>query len=113
VIDLFPAGDFLRAFLATQRSVFRYVGVMLEPQASTSSPWGDGPVASKPDRTTFVVLASNRPLPLDQLRGRPWTPAVVLDVERFEQLVGGGGIVLTDDYAPVDGLTARLFLSRY
>lgn len=113
VIDLFPAGDFLRAFLATQRAVFPHVGVMLEPQVSASSPWGDGPVATKPDRTTFVVLASSVPLPLEQLRGRRDAPGVVLDVERFEALVGGGGIVLTDNYAPVDGLTSRLFLSRY
>ena len=113
VIDLFPAGDFLRAYVATLRTVFPYVGILLEPPPGYS-PWGDGPVTTTRERATFVVIASGVPLPLERLAGAPGAPAVVLDAAKLEALVGAGReIVLTDDYAPVDGLTGRLFLSRY
>jgi predicted membrane-bound spermidine synthase len=114
VIDLFPAGDFLRAYLATLRSVFPHVAILLEPQLSADSPWGDGPVTTRRERATFVIVASAAPLPLDRLARAPGAPAVVLAAERFQTLVGGrDAIVLTDDYAPVDALTGRLFLARY
>jgi hypothetical protein len=113
VIDIFPAGDFLRAYLATLGTVFRHVAIMLEPVPGASSPWGDGPVTGRAERATFVVLASDAPLPLAALARLPGAPGVVIDAGKFESLVGAGGIVLTDDYAPVDALTNRLFLSRH
>ena len=112
MIDLFPAGDFLRAYLATLRAAFPHVALMFEPPAS-ASPWSDGPAETGRERATFVVVASAAPLPLDRLTAAPGAPRVVLAAEQFEAMVGAGGLVLTDDYAPVDGLTGRLFLARY
>jgi hypothetical protein len=113
IIDLFPAGDFLRAYLATLRTVFPHIAVMLEPQQSSSSPWGDGPTPSGRERSTFVVLAGTSPLPLERIAAQPGAPGVVLTLEQFERLVGPAeGPILTDDYAPVDALTRRIFLSR-
>jgi hypothetical protein len=71
VIDLFPAGDFLRAYMATLRTVFPHVGILLEPPASVASPWVDGPVTTRRERATFVVVASAAPLPLDRLAAAP------------------------------------------
>lgn len=111
LVDLFPSAAFVRAELATLATVFPHVGVLLEMPASDLSPWADASWADGGGvRMTFVLLASSAPLPLDRLSSGP---GVSFSVSQFTQLVGAGRtIVLTDDYAPVDHLTAPVFRSR-
>jgi len=60
-----------------------------------------------------VVRASAQSLPLSTLSDAATGPGIAIDAVRLQRLVGGGGMVLTDDYAPVDRLTAPLFATRY
>jgi spermidine synthase len=101
VVDIWDSGRFLAAFHATLASAFKHVAVL------TLGPRSDA------TRETFLLAASDAPLPLADLRddfGRP------LDVVRYgpadlAALAGGpqGGArvrVLTDDFAPVEALLA-------
>jgi hypothetical protein len=82
---------------------------VLNPLPFEGLPWGDGTSS----RTTFVILASDAPLPLDRLGSDPLRVALTVSAAQFDQMLARGrAVVLTDDFAPVDGLTARLFRSR-
>jgi MFS family permease len=90
VIDR-PSRRLIRAEVATVASVFANVLLIAPPSAiggETSS--------------NFVVLASDRSLPIDALRGRLSGVTVLsgADLNRFADHAR----VLTDDYAPVDQL---------
>jgi spermidine synthase len=92
----YPPNAFSHAEFATLASTFRYVGVMSAPGTLANLSGGNA-----------VLVASDAPLPEDQLRtglaGHP---------QQWQLLVGpaavawsrqtGDPLVLTDDYAPVD-----------
>jgi predicted membrane-bound spermidine synthase len=112
VIDNFAAGRFLASYVRTLQSAFgeRNVAVLVESGADM------GDVQS-----TFVVVAS--PV-LDQLLASienertlgdaPVAAGQVLAHDKLQQYVRGRrGIVLTDDYVPVDNMLAPLFAERF
>jgi MFS family permease len=94
VID-YPPHRFIRAETATVAAAFRYVALIAPRDAL------EGKVGSN-----FVIVASQRPLPLAALGARlaaveePVTLVSGVDLTAFV----GGARVLTDDYAPVDQL---------
>jgi spermidine synthase len=94
IID-YPPNRFVHAETATIAAVFSQVAVIAG--ASELSGRGGG---------NFVVLASDRPLPLDALRDRLARRGSALQVAGGSALhdFTGGAEVLTDDHAPVDQL---------
>jgi len=102
VIDSRASGALVGALVVTLREVFRHVAV-LSPDAIART------------RDTFVVVASNRPLPLDGLARRdglapPDAPTIPVhrfseaEIEVFAQRASH--LVLTDAFAPVEALLA-------
>jgi spermidine synthase len=95
VID-YPPPRFIRAELATVQDVFPHVA-LIAPQAAVEGRTG----------ANFVIVASQRPLPVDALRARladrAVEPVVMLAGAELAAFVHGARI-LTDDYAPVDQL---------
>lgn len=88
-----PALEFVRAETATVAAVFRHVLVIARAESL------DGPRG----HSNFVIVASDRELPVDELTARVGAvaePAVARDGRAF----AGNASVLTDDYAPVDQL---------
>jgi spermidine synthase len=115
IIDIYREGlgRFLGAFVATALETFPYVYVF-----SSDS---QGPT---PDRDTFVVACGKRPLDLFQLGDRrgdlefegrmfAWSQAGVLGGEMDILLQRAGGLILTDDFAPVNVLLAPIYLEHY
>jgi MFS family permease len=111
VIDYGPR-DFLRAEVATLASVFDHVAVIGRPGAfgdlGRTGP-GDQEEPIAPDEPlggNHVVVASNDPLPIDELftanRGRARVDQILqgADLRAFVE----GAPILTDDRAPVDQL---------
>jgi len=97
VID-YPPLRFVRAETATAEAEFAHVALVALPAALAE------------DRgANFLIVASDAPLPLDQLRDRLSTsadePVIVLSGKRLADFVGAAP-VLTDDFAPVDQLLA-------
>lgn len=94
LIDRPPLG-FARAEAATLAAGFAHVAVVAEPARLAGEQGGN-----------FVLLASDAPLPLDELRAeiadRGGDQAVINGEE--VQAFAGDAPVLTDDYAPVDQL---------
>jgi hypothetical protein len=103
VIDLHPRGGFVTAYLATLAAEFPHVALLVEQR-------DDGP-ADGPARATFVVVASAAPLDLKRLAAPP-THFPLGPGPLAAYLAAGAPKVLTDDHAPVEGLTAPLFLAR-
>lgn len=111
VIDYGPR-DFLRAEVATLDAVFEHVAVIGRPGAfgefGRSGPDGQqqAPVADEPVGGNHVVIASDRPLPIDALfatnRGRARVDQILHGAE-LEMFIEDAP-VLTDDRAPVDQL---------
>ena len=106
VIDKFHSGSFARAFANTLGETFSYVYVLRE-----DANWEDD------SRSTHVLVASSRPLSLDDLdeanlaAGRGETVSNFIPLDIFEAwLDSGQDIVLTDDYAPVDNMLASVAL---
>jgi len=102
VIDSRASGAFLGALVTTLREVFPHVVVF-------------SPDAVEQTRDTFVVAASRRPLPLDDLvrhDGLAKAGAPPIPVRRFTDAEldvfaqRAGRIVLTDAFAPVEALLA-------
>ena len=111
IIDIYREGlgRFLGSFVTTARRSFPNVYVF-----SSSS---DGPTD---ERDTFVVACSLRPLDLENIGQRAgdrefegilfaWAENRTLGGEMATVLERGGGLVLTDDYAPVANLLAPLY----
>ncbi len=95
VID-YPPNRLIRAELATVAAVFAHVAVVAPEEA----------LAGRGRGSNFLVLASDQPLPLAQVRpliAAVAEPAIVLDGPELTAFVGDAR-VLTDDYAPVDQL---------
>jgi spermidine synthase len=98
VID-YPPSRLIRAELATIAGVFAHVA-LVAPQAAIDDLRG----------SNFVVLASDAPLPVDQLRPRLAAlaqPVVLLDGAALTAYIGDA-MTLTDDFAPVDQLLQHL-----
>ncbi|MBB2945274.1 spermidine synthase [Actinoplanes lutulentus] len=97
VID-YPPNRFIRAEVATVAAAFAHVALIAPPEALAG---GRG--------SNFVILASESPLPLDQVRTGLGTlakePVTVLSGDSLADFVADAR-VLTDDYAPVDQLLA-------
>jgi len=114
VIDIYREGlgRFLGAFVATSRESFPYVYVF-----SSAS---DGPTN---ERDTFVVACSREPLDIHDLGARAvdlefegvlfaWAEGDRLGGEMATVLERGGGLILTDDFAPVDNLLAPIYTGQ-
>ena len=106
VIDKFEDGEFLKAYANGLRAVFPHVYI-----------FGRGTAFQPFDRNTYVLMASRQPLDREfeavaaiQSEADRTTP---LDEERLNAyLKSGRALTLTDDFAPVDQLLARLFIER-
>ena len=110
IIDIYTPdlGRFLGSFVATSMQNFGYVYVF-----STSS---DGP---SEERDTFIVASSMRPLDIRDLGDHPgddpfdgllfaWAENDVPHGQMETVLERSGGLILTDDFAPVDNLLAPI-----
>jgi len=117
IIDIYREGlgRFLGSFVSTALETFPYVYVF-----SSNS---DGPTL---DRDTFVVACGRQPLDLFQLGKRradldyegrlfacfAWSQAGVRGGEMETVLARARGMILTDDFAPVDVLLAPIYLEH-
>jgi spermidine synthase len=107
VIDKFEGGEFLKAYANSLRTAFPYVYL-----------FGRGMAFQPFDRNTYVLMASGQPLDraaLDQETADDdaFSRTVPLEEDRLNAyLRSGRALTLTDDFAPVDQLLARLFVER-
>ncbi len=99
------AAQFLRSYVRTLRRVFAHVKVL-----PVGDNWADAV------QTTYVILASQRPLDPERILARrpPGVPAraylVALSTDALIDLADSGpSVLLTDDHAPVDQFLARLY----
>ncbi len=106
-IDVPSVGSFVRAHVRTMQSVFRYVYLV-----ANSPGWQFA------GRATFVIVAADRALDLDrvmqvaeELAYAPVTFIVSPD-SLADYLAKEPPLILTDDHAPVDNLTAPTFAER-
>jgi spermidine synthase len=95
VIDIYRSGLFLGAMVNTFEKSFPHVYVL-------------GTTLTQPNdedgRDTYVVVGATRPLPFEQY---DWIryPGPLLEAEQLATLrERSGGLILTDDFAPVDNL---------
>ncbi|HKB06001.1 MAG TPA: fused MFS/spermidine synthase [Gemmataceae bacterium] len=113
LIDSVENGELWRAAVHTMRQSFQYVE-LLDPEGF-----------ERPDaRTVFIVYGSDEPFDLAEVRAvaqeaymRKGQPREAytheLERDRLEKFLGGRpAIVLTDQYAPVDNLMARVFAEQ-
>jgi len=108
IIDNYHTGEFLRAYLRTLTLSFEHVYLFGLGRA-----WeGRGP-------STYVAVASPSALDLASFRDfvgpttrREKYTGILDDAKLREYLATGRQFALTDDYAPVDNLVARLFVER-
>ena len=107
VIDKFDDGEFLKAYANGLRAVFPHVYL-----------FGRGVEFLPFDRNTYVLMASREPLNRKAFDVVTAADSVVqrttaLDEQRLNTyLRSGRALTLTDDFAPVDQLLARLFIER-
>jgi spermidine synthase len=105
-------GGFIGSWVETARLTFPHIYV-----------FGTTKVPGNGLRETFVVVASKKPLDLEELGARPDDPEFFDDGELFtpkpypkEDMdalkVRAHGIILTDDYAPVENLLAPVAATR-
>jgi hypothetical protein len=105
-------GGFLGAWVETARKTFPHIYVF-----GTDDNPGSGL------RETFVVVASKAPLDIDDLGGREGDPKFFQSDRLFEPKaysqqdmdaikLRSRGIILTDDYAPVENLLAPVAKTR-
>lgn len=106
VIDKYEGGEFLKAYVNSLREVFPHVQVLAQGQA-----W------QFPSPNTYVVMAGRQPFDYEDFRrvvggdSEPLARQLPPD-QLANYLSTGRRILLTDDYAPVDQLLARLFAER-
>ena len=98
LIDIFDSGLFLGAVVNTLWQTFSYIHVISEPKLASSN------------RATFVVIAANRELSLENLAedyNRGSLELWHLNTSEMDQLkTNSANTILTDDYAPVENLMA-------
>lgn len=103
LIDIFDSGLFLGAFVNTLKQPFPFVAVISESDVRRN------------DRNTFVVIAAKRNLDLEQVcagydvNKRIWNLSD-LDMAQLQQK--SRGLILTDDYAPIENLIAPVVLQN-
>jgi spermidine synthase len=106
VIDRYEGGDFMKAFMNALREVFPHVYLTSQGKA-----W------QGPRSNTYILLATKtafdqvdfaRVVAKDGVVRTDFAPSDVLD----PYLASEPRVLLTDDYAPVDQLVARLFVER-
>jgi spermidine synthase len=115
IIDIYREGlgRFLGSFVSTALETFPYVYVF--------SSDAEGPTL---DRDTFVVACGRQPLDIFQLGRRrddleyegrlfAWSQAGVRGGEMETVIARARGMILTDDFAPVDVLLAPIYLEHY
>jgi len=97
LIDIYDSGLFVGAFVNTLKQTFAHVYVVAEKQPHSA-------------RNTFVVLAAGREINLENLKSEKSARNLdlwILDDSEIERLrTKARGIVLTDNYAPVENLLA-------
>ena len=97
VIDVFRSGKFLGAMVNTLEATFPHVYVF------STTPGGP---SDNDDRDTFVVVGSERLLPVESIDPAE-SSAYLLTLEQRATLRDrSNGLILADDYAPVDNLLA-------
>jgi spermidine synthase/MFS family permease len=105
-------GGFIGSWVETARQTFPHLYV-----------FGTTKVPGNGLRETFVVVASKKPLDLEDLGSRPDDPEFFDDGELFTPKpypkadmdalkIRSQGIILTDDYAPVENLLAPVAATR-
>ncbi len=101
-IDVYRSGRFLGAMINTVEEVFPYV------YAFCTSPGGP---SDEDERDTFVVAGSTRLLPVQGLDYGQYAAALLTPAHLARLRDRSGGLVLTDDYAPVDNLLTPVIRS--
>jgi spermidine synthase len=107
VIDKFQDGEFLKAYANGLRAVFPHVYL-----------FGRGSEFLPFDRNTYVLMASRQPLDRTTFERITAAESIVDRTTPLEEdtlsayLKSGRALTLTDDFAPVDQLLARLFIER-
>jgi spermidine synthase len=106
IVDKMYGGRFLRSFVHTMQQTFDYVSVLRDDDRWTSD-----------DRYTFVVTGSDQPILRTQMKitnfleGRPSIVTEFMSDTDFEAWQGSQkNVVLTDNFVPVDGMLAPLYL---
>jgi len=97
VIDIYEQGQFLGAVVATLQQTFLDVHVIKEERMPD---WA---------RNTFVVVAAKHKLDIDQILSRYDSPDELWcsdEADANNLKVKAQGLILTDDYAPVENLLA-------
>ncbi len=94
-IDIFRSGRFLGAMVNTVEQVFPYVYTFC------TSPGGP---TDQDERDTFVVAGSTRLLPVQRLDYLLYSASLLSPRDTAILRQRSRGLVLTDDYAPVDNL---------
>ena len=94
-IDIFRSGRFLGAMINTVEQVFPYVYTFC------TSPGGP---SDEDERDTFVVAGSTRLLPVQNLDYLSYSAALLSPRDLALLRRRSRGLVLTDDFAPVDNL---------
>jgi len=103
LIDIFDSGLFLGAFVNTLKQTFPFVAVISESDVRRN------------DRNTFVVIAAKRNLDLEQVcagydvNKKIWN---LSDLDMAQLQEKSKGLILTDDYAPVENLIAPVVLQN-
>jgi len=99
IIDGGKRGHFMRAYVRTLQQVFPHVAVI-----PSDADWRAS------IRTTFVIVASQKPVRLDHLS----LSQVPLSEEELQAyLLMDEPLILTDDYVPVDNLLAPVFADSH
>ncbi len=105
VVDERQDGRFLRSFASTLKETFDYVYVI-----RGDSNW------DSPSRHTYVIAGANQPFTAYDLNsaanraGRASTTELMPGADFALWLKEDPGVVLTDDYVPVDNMLAPLYL---
>jgi MFS family permease len=111
VIDDFGKGELMRAAVRTLKETFPEVHLLETRMDSGLQTWDQLDY-----RSVYVIYASRRKLDLTEvwwalkMNGRELR-TVALEPDRLQKFIDGGrwGIILTDDYAPVDNLMSGIF----
>jgi len=103
LIDIYDSGLVLGSVLNTLQQTFRNVYVV-------------SPIFEYYNRDTFVLIASKQTLDTERMLGelgKYYSGARCLSTEELERIkIKSGGIILTDDYAPMDNLAAPIPLQE-
>ena len=98
VIDVFPSNNLIAAMLHTLEQKFDYVGIWIAPPQQEGT------------RLTFIVSASNSPLPVEKLTIDAPQNSQWFQINEFVQTQAKqkGSPLLTDNFAPVERLLGKL-----